>query len=280
LNFSRAVCTRNPTAAGCQIVSGEASLYVESHGTGPALICIPGAANVMEWYRPLFKKLSTERTVIAFDFRGVGRSQFTNELSMEILAQDVLTIADRFSIQNFDVMGQSMGSIVAQHLLVNHSERIRRAILLNSGVLRPDPELIASFEAGTLDHPVASFSHLDPNERIAQVGCSFFSKEFVTSQAYQEWLSWQAPLAAKTETVRGYLRVAITNDLSDHLSRIGIPTLVIGGTEDTTSPSENAEELASIIPQAKYIELAGGRHGMLYEQPEWVFNQVSQFLKN
>ena len=199
---------------------------------------------------------------------------------MDHLARDVIAIADNFGIPVFDVVGQSMGSLVTQYLMVHYAERVGRAILLNSGVARSNPAVRAAFEDGTLDHPVAAVSRLEPAERIRRVGPSLFSAAFVATPAYAEWICWQEPLAADADTIRAYLRAAIECDLSALISGARQPTLVIAGSEDSIAPPEGARELAALIPGAEYVELTGGHHGMLYERPDWIAQQLTRFLND
>ncbi len=68
-------------------------------------------------------------------------------------------------------------------------------------------------------------------------------------------------------------------DLADQLGRLAIPTLLIWGADDPISPPPVGERLAELLPDAKLHVIAGGTHGVAYEQPEAVAGLIAAHLR-
>src|SRR5579859_7496826 len=108
-----------------------AALAVSAEGDGEPLLLIPGLGATRRVFDPLTPALRSRHRVIRFDPRGVGDSERgTLALSMAVLAADAIAVADSASASEaVDVFGASMGGVVAQQLVVDHPERVRRLIL-------------------------------------------------------------------------------------------------------------------------------------------------------
>jgi len=101
-------------------------------GKGRPFLLISGAgANMDAWAPSTLKNLSTNHTVIVFDNRGVGNTTTgTKPFSIQQLANDTAGLLDALKIQKADVLGYSMGGMVAQQLAVTHPEKVNRLLLV------------------------------------------------------------------------------------------------------------------------------------------------------
>src|SRR5512136_2791190 len=112
---------------------GGISLYYETHGQGEALVLIPGmGADHSSWFRQLsaFKK---HYRVITFDPRSIGKSSRPKEpYGFKALADDVVSLMDHLAIKEANVLGQSLGGLVAQELAIDYPERVLKLALVSS----------------------------------------------------------------------------------------------------------------------------------------------------
>lgn len=67
-------------------------------------------------------------------------------------------------------------------------------------------------------------------------------------------------------------------DLRDELREVEVPTLVLSGADDRTTPASSAHELATILPHCEEVVFAESAHMMLYEQPDAVTAALLDFL--
>src|SRR3954470_5160816 len=105
-------------------------LHWRAQGSGEPLLMIMGLSGSSKaWYR-LLPHASRGAECIVFDNRGTGDSDpVTGPLSMRDMVGDALAVLDAAGHETAHVMGVSMGGMVAQHLALDHRERVRSLIL-------------------------------------------------------------------------------------------------------------------------------------------------------
>lgn len=264
-------------------------LYYETGGAGPALLLLSGAANVVDWYRPAFEHLGRERTYVAFDYPGCGRSARAEAVSIPFLADCAFELMERLGHDRFSVVGLSMGGIVTQRMLVRRSgssrgndaqapertARIERAVLFTSGPARL-PEGAGPALRRTLhsDEP-----ELAPAERVRASAPAIFTPEFLESPRFAEWLAWQEPLAADPEVLGQYVGAGLEHDVAEPLAHVGLPVLIVSASGDRLVPLSVGEELAATIPFSQHLVLRGSSHGLIYEYPAYSARVILDFLR-
>lgn len=113
------------------------------------IVLINGQSTTMDmWSRVLIKELSSNRTVIIFDNRGIGESTAgTKEFSISQFANDTVGLLDALRIEKADMLGSSMGSYIVQELALKNPNRISSLILSGSScggkeAIPPSPQVI------------------------------------------------------------------------------------------------------------------------------------------
>lgn len=250
-------------------------LYYETAGSGPPLLLLSGAANVVDWYRPAFGHLARERTYVAFDYPGCGRSERAATVSIPFLADCAFELMERLGHDRFSVVGLSMGGIVTQRMLVRRTGHIDRAVLFTSGPARL-PEGAGADLRRTLrsDEPA-----LAPAERVRASAPTIFSPGFLDSPRFAEWLAWQEPLAAAPEVLAQYVGAGLEHDVAEQLAGVCLPVLIVSASGDRLVPLPVGAELAAAIPNSQHLALHGGSHGLVYEYPAWSARVILDFLR-
>ena len=100
-------------------------------GSGPPLVLIMGYAGTMEVWDPrLVHALARHNRVVMFDNAGVGRTQpLPGELTIDAMADQTSALIERLGLGRPDVLGWSMGGMIAQALAVLHPAQVRRLVL-------------------------------------------------------------------------------------------------------------------------------------------------------
>ena len=246
----------------------------EACGDGPPLLLIMGLGYARWCWDPIVEPLARSHRVITFDNRGIGESDKPpGPYTAAQMAADAVAVLDGHGVERADVIGTSLGGMIAQELALAHPERIDRLVLActTPGGDRAAPfparfiELMAEAPAQETRVALRRFveNALAPGAPIALV-----------DQLYERRLAdppdpagWQAQAAAGT-TYDGYDRVAA----------IRAPTLVVHGTEDNVVAAANAEILGRLIPNARVELLEGCGHLFFWEQPERFVELVEEFL--
>ena len=124
---------------------GDIDIAYKIFGKGdPILLISPAQADMNLWDPSLLNVLSSNHTVIVFDNRGVGNTTTgSRPFSIQQFANDMVGLLDVLKIQKVDVLGYSLGSLVAQQVVVAHPEKVNRLILLASSCVEKRVFLLA-----------------------------------------------------------------------------------------------------------------------------------------
>jgi pimeloyl-ACP methyl ester carboxylesterase len=107
------------------------SLYYEVHGEGPPLILIMGIGyDATLWGLHQVPAFSKNNQVIVFDNRDVGRSsQASGPYTIADMADDIVTVLDGLKIDRANVLGISMGGMIAQEFALRHPDRLGKLVM-------------------------------------------------------------------------------------------------------------------------------------------------------
>lgn len=241
-------------------------LYHEIHGDpglGPLLMLEGMGGDIPGWRRNI-PHLAAELFVVAYDFRGNGRSDAPDEpMAMATFVDDTVALLDELRIERAHVYGQSFGGMVAQELALGHPERVRTLVL-------------ACTHAGGA-HVVASRAKVPKGEPWRELYAPRFAKEHPEHVAEDLRVGSENPRRPHAgrrqwEAVQGF-------DAYDRLPTITAPTLVLHGTDDLMVDPENARILASRIPGAELVLLEGAGHVYHSEQADRADAVVLDFVR-
>jgi pimeloyl-ACP methyl ester carboxylesterase len=236
-------------------------------GSGPPLVLIMGYDWTMEGWDPrLVHALARHHRVVMFDNSGVGRTQqLPPPYSIDTMAGQTSALIDTLHLGRPDVLGWSMGGMIAQALAVLHPAQVRRLVLCatypGTGVaVVPSPSVIragsifpayqasafGAFKAAIAEYPgAASPAGSAPNGPQAA--------------AVANWWTGIDPAGRQA-------------------ARISVPTLVADGTADQLTPAANDHILARLIPGARLVLYPDAGHGFLFQDWTRFASLVESFL--
>ena len=233
-------------------------------GLGDGLQTVKGTALPMAWMYRIFAK---EFTVYMFS----RKHPLPHGYTTREMARDLRDAMEKLGISQADVLGVSMGGMIAQYLAIDYPEKVRKLILAvtcpgGNPVLKGSVELWIS-QARQGDHRAL----MDSNMRL------------IYSEDYYRKSKWMIPLLGIITKPASYDRfltqaeACLTHDARPDLHRIDAPTLVIGGEKDLALGAEASRELAAAIPGAVLKMYDQWGHGLYEEAKD--FNQlVKEFL--
>jgi pimeloyl-ACP methyl ester carboxylesterase len=126
------------------------SLYYEEHGSGEPLVLLHGGIGSAELLAPIIPALAAGRRVIAVDLQGHGRTADVDRpLRAELMAGDIAALVEHLGLERADVMGYSLGGLVALRTAIQHPERVGRLVLVSVAFRRDGshPEVVAAMDA-------------------------------------------------------------------------------------------------------------------------------------
>lgn len=255
-----------------------AALAAAVDGEGPSLLLIPGLGATRRVFEPFAPALSRRHRVITYDPRGVGDSERGSlPLSMAQLAADAAAVIAAAGGAPLDVLGASMGGVVAQQLTADHPELVRRLILAatqppGSHAVPADPAAAAALLGRGAHTP----------EEAYRIACTvLYSPQF--QRAHPEFIDEQVRIRTQRPLPPRVFRDQLAamrqaTGLWERLPDIAAPVLVAHGTADAVSPFENAQLLVRRIAPARLRPFEAG-HLFFHERREESGRVVSEFLR-
>jgi pimeloyl-ACP methyl ester carboxylesterase len=258
-----------------KVTVGDIDIAYKVFGKGDPILLIPGFSMTMEMWGPILNELAENHTVIIFDNRGIGETTAGNKtFSMEQFVNDTVGLIDTLEIEKpIDVLGLSLGGMIAQELAMSHPEKLKHLIVVASSCggeesLPPhlSPKDLQSMQNGTANKSL--FLHALFPDKWIQENSDEINRTFVLPQVSQENVLKYGEALGKWK------------GSCNSISNIDKPVLVMTGTEDITSPPINSFKLAEKIPGAWLIQIQGGGHGVIQQYPETVDEIIETFLSN
>ena len=244
--------------------SGKRNLIILP-GLGDGLKTVGGTAVPMAVMYRMFAK---DFTVYMFS----RREDLPAGHSTRDMARDLKDAMDALGIEKADVLGVSMGGMIAQWLAIDHPQRVGKLILTVTAA-RPN---------GILEESVREWIALAKARDHAAFMDSNLRRLY--SEKYYRQNQWMPPLLGVLTKPKSYDRfltlaaACLHHDAFDELHRIQSPTLVIGGGEDRAVGPDAAGELAEKIPNAELKIYPQWGHG-LYEEAKDFNPTVLDYLK-
>jgi 3-oxoadipate enol-lactonase len=242
-------------------------LYYELHepDDGPQLILLEGRGGDIPGWRRNIPHLASRYRVVAYDFRGNGRSDKPHgKVSMGTFVDDTVGLLDHLGVSSAHVYGQSFGGMVAIEMALSRPERVRSLVLAATHAGRPRASSVGSRGKVPKDRPYLALY----SEGFARKHPDHVAEDLLVGSQNPQ------PLHAG----RRQWEAAEAWDAWDRLGDLHVPTLVLHGTEDRMVAVENARRLAEAIPGARLALLEGAGHAYHSEQPDGADHAVLSFL--
>ncbi|GGX94580.1 bifunctional 3-oxoadipate enol-lactonase/4-carboxymuconolactone decarboxylase PcaDC [Streptomyces minutiscleroticus] len=225
----------------------------------PVIVLGPSLGTTWHMWDRQVPELAKHWRVLRFDLPGHGGAPAYPAGSVTDLAERLLGTLDGLGVQRFGYAGCSLGGAIGAELALRHPERIASLALI-----------AASPRFGTADEfrqrgVIVRTNGLDPIARSSPE--RWFTAGFAANQpAITEW----AVQMVRTTDPGCYIAACealAAFDIRAELTRIGVPTLVLVGSEDQVTGPAEARTLVAGIPDARLAVVPGASHLVPVEQP-------------
>lgn len=253
-------------------------LHYQDEGRGAPVLLITGMGVRLNTWDAVAAGLDDHFRVIRLDNRGMGGSgDLAGPYTVATMAEDAADLMAALDIENYHLVGISLGSFAAQSLALQFPERVRSLTLIGSSLggavhVAPDAEVLAYFQ---------SMLTLTAEQR-AQQGLALSLHPKWMAEHADQLAEMQAAAAAYTPppaVVMRQIMAAMAFDHSEKATEITVPTLVIHGAQDRVVPTANGQLVAETIPKAQLEIIANSGHLTIIDASDQVVALLKQFFK-
>jgi pimeloyl-ACP methyl ester carboxylesterase len=233
----------------------------------------------MDHWDPLVTDgLASQREVILFDNAGIGASSGETPASIPAMATDAIAFIRALGIRKTDVLGYSIGGKVAQEIVVQAPELVRKLILVGTGPRGADTAASKSGEifSATYDPPEHLWiaAHFLPNAAGRSAGLKYLERKFRRQD--------RVPEVSEASANAQYAAIVKSNEKTqgvwDYLAGIHHPVLVVDGSNDLIIPTVNGFTLQQHLPNAQLIVYPDSSHAPFYQYPDLFLAHAALFL--
>jgi len=259
----KTVPTQTITAGGVDYTYREMG---QQHGGTPVVFLVHLAAVLDNWDPRVMDGIAAKHHVIAFNNRGVGSSSGSPADSIEQMADDAITFIKAKGFQQVDLLGFSMGGMVAQEIVLKEPQLVRKMVLAGTGPA--GGEGISSVAGVTFyDMLRGFFSGQDAKQFLfftrtpngIEAGKTFLARLQERIENRDKEISNSA-FFAQLEALRAWGK----KDPAD-LSVVKQPVLVVNGDNDRMVPTVNTYDLARRLPNSQLIIYPDAGHGGAFQ---------------
>jgi pimeloyl-ACP methyl ester carboxylesterase len=238
-------------------------IYYESTGSGPAVLLTHGFAASSRMFASNVDALAKDHTVVSWDLRGHGRSDYPDDqaaYSAALTIEDMAALLDAVGAGRGVLMGHSLGGYLSLEFHVRFADRVAGLVLIGTG-----PGFRNDEARDGWNQFAAKYS-----SRLHERGLEALAKsEELTPGEHRD-------ASGLERAARGVL---VQNDarVMDSLPAVDVPTLVVVGSDDATFLG-GSQYMATKIPGASLEQVEGARHAPNVSHAEQFNERVRAFL--
>ena len=250
--------------------------YLDPNPCGaPAVLLLHGlGANSSSWGLQFAPLIEAGFRPVAADAPGFGQSRYDGHgWSLRRVSDELAGLLDELAVDPIDLVGLSMGGVIAQRFVLDHPARVRKLVLASSfAALRP--ETLAGWLYLLRRVMLVSSQGIPTQARF--VAERLFPGD--DQRPLRELLVEQI-IQADPRAYRAAMRALGWFDSRRRIGKITVPTLVITGAVDGTVSPVVQGQLAAKIPGARQVIVAGAGHAVSVDHPDEFNRALLEFLK-
>jgi pimeloyl-ACP methyl ester carboxylesterase len=234
------------------------------------------------WDPAITDGMARAREVILFDNVGVSSSSGEVPPTFQQMGANAIAFVQALGLTQVDVLGFSIGGMVAQEIVLQAPELVRRLILVGTGPraghgMWPRSEGSARIFGATYDRPEDLWLavHFTPSAASQAAGRAFLRRKHLRQEGRDPEVS-NAVAPAQAAAIAAYSAPATGG--WNYLKAIAQPTLVVNGHNDVIVPTVNSFILQQHIPNAQLILYPDANHGSFYQYPDLFLSHAALFL--
>jgi 3-oxoadipate enol-lactonase len=241
-----------------------AALAHLEHGSGGTpLVFLHGVGGGATVFQAQLAHFGTRRRAVAWDMPGYGGSAALPEMTFPALADALARLLDQLRIERADLVGHSMGGMVALEMMAAHADRCRSLALVATSPVFGSAD--GSFQRAFLAQRLGPLDEGRTMPELAPVLVADMIGDAPDADGIAR--ATAAMASVSPATYRASLTCLTTFDRRALLGAIAVPTIAIAAERDRAAPPAGMERMAARIPGARYVCVAAAGHLLPLERP-------------
>ncbi|MCC7233022.1 MAG: alpha/beta fold hydrolase [Bacteroidia bacterium] len=258
--------------------SGAVDLHFQKTGEGKPLVILHGLFGLGDNWKTQANLFSQEGyAVYSVDLRNHGRSPHSDEMSYELMAEDLNRFANINRLESIVMIGHSMGGKSAMFFARKYPQKLSRLIVVDIAPRYYSPHhqsVIAAMDAVDLK---SIHSRRDAEQILRQGLTDEATIQFLLKNLYwksDESLSWRFNLPVLEREIES-LGSALPPD-----SHIAVPTLFIRGSRSGYLSTEDEPGIRKIFTDVRFVTVPDAGHWVHAENPKGFYAAVNRFIRS
>ena len=214
---------------------------------------------------------------VTFDNRGVGATDHEDGFTTVMMVADTASLIEKLDIAPVRLVATSMGSYIAQELMLARPEMVSHAALMATRGRHDRAR--AFFHTAERDYANAGVrlpASYDAKLRLLE---AFSPKTLNDDAAVGDWIdTFMMWPTTSTPGIRAQFDVSPQHDRLPFYRAVTSPVLVVGFTDDVVTPPHLGAEVADALPNGRYVEIADAGHLGFLERPDAVNSAILNFF--
>lgn len=248
----------------------------------PPLVFYQHFMGTMDDHDPaLSDAFAGDREVILFNNTGVASSSGIVPDTIEAMARDAITFTDALGLTTIDVVGHSMGGLVAQEVALARPDLVRRLVLVGTGPrggegIGARPGWVGKLFARKYQRQEDMWLPIlfAPTRTSQAAGRAYIGR--IVARAGRDTPVSDQSIAAQRAAIAAY--GAAKDPSYANLKGLELPVLVVNGTDDIIIPTINSYILQQFLPDAELILYPDAGHGSHFQYPGLFVRHARIFL--
>jgi len=250
-------------------------LNYKTWGSGPAVVILHGLFGSLDNWSTVAKSLSEQHTVYLLDLRNHGKSFHHNDFNYQVMSEDVVRWSDQHQIEDFVLVGHSMGGKVAMNLALLQAQRLNKLVVVDIGP-KAYPVHHQTLIEGMFALDLNTNSRQQADDQLKAWVPEFGVRQFLLKnlkRAESGGFEWKINLPIIAQQIESVGEALPSG-------QINIPTLFMRGDRSSYILNDDTEDIQRQFPQATFTTVADAGHWVHAENPQQFLSTLQDFIKS